>query len=187
MYSKWDFYNPSKVLTAKDASPSAANKDKKQEIQQKLDAVKLKVCQKREAAIRKRSSKLAIRAENMTTRFNKIASRVEEYYTNRLVPKGVTVENYDAIVADIENKEAAVNNAVANAKMAISSFSCDADNPKGKLADYHDSMKAVIAALKEYRTSVVNLIVAVRTKGKNIKSPGASNSAQPATSSAENE
>lgn len=173
-----------RVLPVHDATPAAS---KKEQIQQKLSEVKLKICESVESRIKTRSTGMATRAENMTTRFTKIADRVEEYYTNKLLPKGAVVENYDALVANVAAHEADVNNAVANTQSTISSFDCEANNPKGQLTQFKDEMKKVITALKEYRTSVVDLLVAVRTKAKNIKSPSATSSAQPATGSAEPE
>jgi hypothetical protein len=46
-------------------------------------------------------------------------------------------------------------------------------------------MKGVIGALQGYKKTVINLLVAVKTKGKNIKSPVATESAKPATPSAD--
>ena len=85
-------------------------------------------------------------------------------------------------MADVAAHEAAVNDALANSQSGISSFDCDATDPKGRLDNFKVDMKAVIVALKEYRTSIVNLLVAVRTKGKNIKTSEATGSAEPTTS-----
>lgn len=177
-----------RVLHEEDTTSSASKKEEKQALkQEKLNAVKLKVCEKVEARLKKRSVNIATKADKMADRFSRIAERVKEYYTNKLLPKGVTIDNYDALVADIAAHEAVANNAVANVKSSSSSFDCDANDPKGRLAQFKDEVKGVIAALKDYRETVVNLIVAVRTKAKNIKSPGATESAQPATGSAEPE
>ena len=46
-------------------------------------------------------------------------------------------------------------------------------------------MKSAISALKNYKKSVVNLIVDVRTKANDVKDPVATSSAKLATSSAD--
>lgn len=176
-------FSVSRVLHGKDATSSASKKEEKQALKQaKLEAKKLQICEKMESKIKKRSVKMVTKAENMVTRFDKIAHRVEDYYTDKLLPKGAVVDNYEALVADVAAHEAAVNDAVATAQSGTSSFDCDANDPKGRLGNFRVDMKSVIAALKDYRTTVVDLLVAVRTKGKNIKSPGATSSAEPTTS-----
>lgn len=176
-------FSVSRVLNETDATSSASKKEEKKALrQEKLEVKKLKVCERVESKINKRSVKMVTKAENMITRFDKISGKVKDYYTNKLLPKGGTIDNYEALVADVAAHEAAVNDAVANAQSGISSFDCDANDPKGRLSNFKVDMKSVIAALKDYRTTVVNLLVAVRTKGKNIKSPGATSSAEPTTS-----
>jgi hypothetical protein len=95
-------------------------------------------------------------------RFDDIAARVENFYTSKLVPKGKTLGNYDALVADIQSKKTAVNAALTKAQSDINGFSCTADDPKGLLRQYRLDMQAVKGALQDYRKSIKNLIVAVR-------------------------
>ena len=167
------------------ATSSASKKEERTALkQEKLEARKLKFCEKVESRINTRSVKMVTKAESMITRFDKIAGKVKDYYTNKLLPKGGTIDNYDALVADVAAHEAAVNEVVANAQSGISSFDCEANDPKGQLHNFKVDMKAVITTLKDYRKSVVNLLVAVRTKGKNIKTSEATGSSEPATSSA---
>ncbi len=130
---------------------------------EKLAAAKLIVCQKMEAAIQKRSTKMADRSANMEKVFDSIAARVEVYYTNTLLPKGKTVTNYDSLVADIATKKAAVATEITSAQTDSSSFSCSTADPKGQMTVFREDMQAVIKSLKEYRTSIKNLIVAVRS------------------------
>lgn len=176
-------FSVSRVLHGEDATSSASKKEEKQVLKQaKLEAKKLQICEKVESKIKNRSVKMVTKAESMVTRFGKIATKVKDYYTNKLLPKGGTIDNYEALVADVAAHEAAVNDAVANAQSGISSFDCDANDPKGRLGNFKVDMQEVKTALKDYRTTIVDLLVAVRTKGKNIKSPGATSSAEPTTS-----
>ena len=193
-------YERPRVLHEQDEATSSATRrdqikqkvhDRLEELKEKfearLEARKEKLCERVEAKITKRSEQLVNRAHRMTDRFDKIAERVEEYYTEKLVPQGATINNYDALVADVAAKGEAVDGALENAGSSIDEFDCSGDTPKGILTLFRGDMRSVIAALKDHRTAVVNLIVAVRTKGKNIKSPGATESAEPATGSAEPE
>ncbi len=128
-----------------------------------LTDAKLKACQARENAIKTRSEHLSQLVTTMEEKFDAIAGRVEEYYTTKVVPSGKTVTNYDSLVADIAAKKAAVGTALTKAQNDISGFSCDGSDPKGQMTTYRSDMQGVIQELKDYRTSIKDLIVAVRS------------------------
>lgn len=100
----------------------------------------------------------------MQEKFDAIAGRVEEYYTAKVIPSGKTVANYGSLVADIQTKKAAVQTALTTAQSHTGSFTCDGNDPKGQLTQFKDDMRAVKSALKDYRTAIKNLIVAVRSE-----------------------
>lgn len=149
--------------------------------QEKLAEVKLKVCERKRDSIVRRSTKLAERAQRQLTNFEQKANRVEDFYNNRLVPKGITLDNYDDLLADIEAKKQVVNEATTSAKTSAENFDCSSDDPKGQLTNYRIDMQNAIKALKEYRTSIKNLIVAVRTAAAKLATTSAT-----ATDSANN-
>ena len=136
---------------------------------QKLDAKKLKVCQTKEKVIKNRLDSLTRLVTNQEAKFDRIATRVENFYTTKVLPTGKTVSNYDALVADIDAKKATVDSALASAKTNADSFSCDSDDPKGALTQVRRDIQAVKSALHDFRKSVRNLIVAVRAVAKNEK------------------
>lgn len=137
-------------------SPKAWGKDK-------LEDKRLRLCQIHEAEIVKRHESLDNLSSRMFKVFDEIAGRVEDYYKNKVVPAGKSLPNYEALVSDIASKKSAVQTALTNAQGDISGFSCTADNPKAQIAQYRLDMKEVKKALQEYRISIKNLIVAVRT------------------------
>ncbi len=146
----------SKELQERAASRSA-------EIKQKLTAVKLKVCQTRQEIIKTRSQNLANRANRQFTVFGNIAERVETFYTSKVLPKGITVANYDQLVSDIATQKTGAQTAIAAATAAANAFDCSGDNPKAQLEDFNAKMKIARDALKDYRTAIKNLIVSVKT------------------------
>ncbi|KKS13791.1 MAG: hypothetical protein UU67_C0016G0004 [Candidatus Daviesbacteria bacterium GW2011_GWB1_41_5] len=155
---------------------STTGQENKQQGQNRLIDAKLRACQTREDAIKKRASRLTQLATNMEGKFDKHAQRVEEYYTSKVVPSGKAVANYDSLVADIDAKKAAVAAALTTAQNDANNFSCTGDDPKGQLTQFRKDMQAVKKPLKNYRTSIKNLIVAVRsvtgtTERENQKSP----------------
>lgn len=119
----------------------------------------LRSCQAREASIKKRMAQLTRLATNMETKFSSISVRVQDYYTS----SGKTLSNYDDLVADIQAKKDAVDSAIGTAKTNSDAFSCVSLDPKSQVNQFRLDMQAVKDALKEYRTSIKNLIVAVRS------------------------
>lgn len=130
---------------------------------QKLTEAKLKICQNKEAAIQKRNDQLTKTTENMLTKFDSIATRVETYYTGKAVASGKTISNYDALLAEITAKRSAVQTDLDKATADALAFNCTSDSPKGQLTQFRTDMQGVKQGLKEYRTSIKNLIVAIRS------------------------
>lgn len=129
----------------------------------RLTDAKLKSCQAKENAIKKRSDQLTKMANNMLDKFDEITARVKKYYTDVVVPSGKTVSNYDALLADIATKKTASQTVLTKAQDDAQVFSCTGQNPKGQLTLFRKDMQDVKKALKEYRTSIKNLIIAVRS------------------------
>ena len=145
-------------------SPGQANPQRESvNVKMRLQDAKLRACQARENGIKNRSIRLADLAKDMQYKFDAIAKRVQDYYTNTVVPSGKTVANYDVLVADIQTKKTTVQTTITNAQNNFSGFSCVSDDPKGAMAQFKEDMKLVKQALKNYRTSIKNLIVAVRS------------------------
>lgn len=129
------------------------------EAKERLEGKKLKACEAREKRIDATMEQMTKRGQAHIAVFTKISDRVQAFYTD----KGRTVENYDALVADVQAKKLAAEQAVSGAQSVGEVFSCASDNPKIASAEFRDAHKAQVAALKEYRNSVKNLIVAVKS------------------------
>lgn len=126
-------------------------------------AGQLRSCQARAEAIKTRSMNLTTFAENMEIKFDSIANRVKQYYTSSVLPSGKSVENYDTLVENIQTKKTAVSTALTTAQNNANDFTCDSGNPKVQMTVFREDMQAVKTALKEYRTAIKNLIVAIRS------------------------
>jgi DNA repair ATPase RecN len=128
-------------------------------------------CEARQEAVVKRMSQLVQLAEKIQAAFDRHATRVQEYYLNTVVPAGLTVDNYDELLADIAAKKAVVQTTIANAQTDVDEFSCDTADPRTYLTTFRTDMQAVKSALKEYRTSIKNLIVAVSRVAQDLETP----------------
>lgn len=155
----------SPILAIEEGSTPSAGK------RERVGQVKMKVCEAKQESIQKRMDQLTQLATNMQGKFATHTQRVMNYYTEKILPSGKTVANYDTLVADIEAKNTAVSENLAKAQLTANSFTCEAENPRQILTSFRIDMQKTKAALKEYRTSIKNLIVAVRGVAKTVESP----------------
>lgn len=125
----------------------------------RLADARLKACQNREKAINNIMSRIADRGQKQLDLFSSIATRTETFYAD----KGKTLSNYDALVAEVNAKQAAAQTAVDAVKSSSVTFACDGTDPKGAASSFKAALKSEIAALKDYRTAVKNLIVGVKS------------------------
>ncbi len=125
----------------------------------KLADAKLKACQNREKAINNILSRISDRGQKQLDLFTSIATKTETFYTD----KGKSLSNYDALVADVTTKKAAAQIEVDAVKADSVTFKCDGTDPKGAASSFKAALKSEIQALKDYKTSVKNLIVGVKS------------------------
>lgn len=126
-------------------------------------------CEVRQSAVVKRMSQLVLLSNKMLANFEAHATRVQNYYLTKLVPAGLAISNYDALLADIAAKKALVQTAIAEAQADADDFSCTSGEPKSYLNSYRVNMQATKMALKNYRTSIKNLIVAVSRAAEGLE------------------
>lgn len=129
----------------------------------KLTGGHLQACLAHESAIKNRSENMVNMGQNMETKFNNIALRVEQYYTDKVLPNGKTVSNYSQLLADIQTKKTAVDADLTLVQSDATNFSCSSTDPKTQLTGFRTDMQTLIQGLKDYRTSIKNLIVAIST------------------------
>ncbi len=132
------------------------------ERKEKLEEKKLKICEKRKGNITNRANKVAERIEKHFNRFGVLVTKVDNFYTTKLVPKGVVVENYAALKADIETQKSEVQGLLTTLKSDIAAFDCASDSPKSQLETVKTELKNVHLAMKDYRTSLKNFIKAIK-------------------------
>ncbi len=136
--------------------------ERQQQRQQRLEANMLRVCENRKVRIEAIMERGILRAERQIKLFDTIAGRVEAFYVN----KGYTLENYDELVAAVGTAKADAEANLATLK-ALEPFDCSADDPKGQIEAFKLAMASIREDLKDYRTSVKNLIVGVKSSKNN--------------------
>jgi len=125
----------------------------------RLEGTKLKACENREKAINNILDRIAKRGERRLDVYSAIFNRVQEFYEK----KGLSVSNYDTLVADVNAKKAAAQAALAQIDANTVDFKCDGSDPKGAAASFKDDLKVQIKALQAYKQSIKNLIMAIKT------------------------
>lgn len=135
----------------------------------KLNPARLKICQAREATLKNRSDKIINMSTAMLNNFEIKSQKVQDYYSQNLVHKGITVANYGNLITDVQIKKTAVQVSLSKARAEASVFSCTGTEPQKSLRDFKIYIQETNTALKNYRTSVNNLIVAVRTAANSAK------------------
>lgn len=144
---------------------------------ERLEEARQRICERRETAINRIMDRMALRSQRILNVFTKITERVEAFYTRR----GLTVGNYDALVAEVMAKKIAAETQVT-ALQNNEPFVCADDNPRGIGQAFKEDLKTTNDALKEYKTAVKNLIVGVKSaqgqisSNKNSNANGNSNS-----------
>jgi hypothetical protein len=91
--------------------------------------------------------------------FDKIADRTEDFY----VQKAYELDNYEALLSAMSSAKNDAEDAVAATKSAADSFSCETADLKSAGAALKETLNAQNDAIKDYKTAVKNLIVAVKS------------------------
>lgn len=128
-----------------------------------VSETRVRSCEARKDAVTNRMASLVRFANNMLEKFSAISLRVQQFYTDKVLPTGVTVANYDALLKDVADKKAVVETAVAKAQADVDDFSCDDSDIRDQYSTFRQNMQAVKQALQNYRTAIKNLIVAVHS------------------------
>jgi hypothetical protein len=137
----------------------SVTQERKVVVREKLSAAKLKVCEHRQATITDRTKRIADRGAKHVALLTTIADRVKAFY----VSKGNTLENYDALIADVAAKKAAAETAVQTITASTSDFKCSDGNPKQSMEGFKANVTLRHVAVKDYQIAVKNLIVGVKS------------------------
>lgn len=120
---------------------------------------KLKLCEKHLTNINGTMGRLGERGQKQLDTFTTIATRVEAFYTK----SGKTLDNYDALVAAVNAQKVVAQAAVDAVKADRANFKCDGTNPAGTAQTFKTDLQTEIQALKDYRTTIKNLITGVKS------------------------
>lgn len=157
-------------ITVGDDAPTTSKIVPRQDIKSKIEAKrleratkladnKLRVCKKREKAIGNIMLRVGDRGTKQLATFTKISERVQAFYKD----KGLMLDDYDSLVSEVNIKKIAAESAIENTKSSIPTFKCDGADPKGTAESFKQVSIVERQSLKEYKTAIKNLIVAVKS------------------------
>lgn len=135
----------------------------------KLSDIRLRLCEARQRGISQRVKFMLVRGKIIHTGHQKIYQRVDEFYNNKLVPKGYTLSNYADLKAEIEANKANVQTLLDAAKESGENFDCSSDDPKGQIDAFRADIKALIEANNAYKQSIHEFVKAVRDLAKTAR------------------
>jgi hypothetical protein len=141
----------------------------KARVEGRLDDIKQAVCEKRLTVIQRIMDRAGTQGTKHLAVFDKILDRVKDFYDT----KNLSVANYEALVTETTDMHDAAQTAI-DAVNDDTEFSCDGDNPVGKVNVFNGEVRAMRKALKEYRTSIKDLIVGIHSAAKAAEDADAS-------------
>jgi len=131
----------------------------KQKPETRLTNGRLKECQSHQTAISNIMTRISDRGQKQIDLFSTITDRVEKFYTD----KGTVLTDYDTLVSAVTDAKAHAVETVASTQTASTGFSCEDNDPKGHADSFKTNLKSQITALNDYKTSVKNLIVGIKS------------------------
>lgn len=146
--------------------------------------LKERVCENRKEFGAHRLAVVSERVNKLLDHMDGFLTRVEAFYTNKLVPQGIVVANYDSLLADISAKNSALESAISSVQTGSENISCEKGEVKTDLKNFKSTITALEKAMKDYRDSIKKFVQAIRTAAGNFKeSSEASESAETSTES----
>lgn len=125
----------------------------------RLSENRLQKCQEHSDKINQLMQQASERSTQKLATLDQVAKRVQEFYRNR----DYNVAQYDDLVASVNQKREDAVTALSQMNVDGEQFRCNGDNPDATLAAYRDAHKAKSAAIKEYKTAVRELILAIKS------------------------
>jgi hypothetical protein len=162
-------------ITELQAKREAARQEREASIEDVKSEIKERfkqACEARKASFQTRLENLVERSDTHLSVLDKILERVKSFKTS----KALSVANYDQLVASAEAKKEVVRDLQSAASQkAAEDFACDRTTALEGVQTFKDILKQQIESMKEYKTAVKDLIVAVKTAAKAARSESNAN------------
>lgn len=136
--------------------------------QEKLKVAKekyLKSCTEHQKAFKKKLNNINNMTKNNISTLETISLRVQTYVKN----KNIVVQNYESLLSNINEQKQLITDLQANATEDVNLFKCG-ENPgdaSGSVKSYKETRIQEINAVKAYKQTIKDLIIAVKNAATN--------------------
>lgn len=148
--------------TAELQQRQAALQKKQQEQAKKellLKQKRIEQCVAKSEGVNTALQKITENRQRIFNRLSELSDKVQAFVTN----KKLVVANYDQLIANLSTRKTTAEASI-NQVQAVNTLNCnDVRTPKDQLQTFRDKRKGSVDALKEYRTAVKKLILAVKS------------------------
>jgi hypothetical protein len=131
--------------------------ERRQNKTEKTAAQRQKVCVNVQKAVNNKLSAFNNHADSYLTRLNTAYTKLKDYQST----KNVQVDNWDSLLSAANDKQASATASVDALKALGTSVDCTSSDPAAMLASVKSGAADTRNVLKEYRTSLKNIIVAL--------------------------
>lgn len=129
----------------------------KEKTQEKSAELRQKACTARKNAMQKRLSAKVTVAEKHKELFDKIFTKVQNFYNQ----KGLSIDNYESLVEAVEDAQADTTEKLLALKSIDTSVDCSDPNVANTISTFREALGATRDSLKTYKTTLKELIAAV--------------------------
>lgn len=125
-------------------------------------AQRVKTCQNIQKAVNNKLKAFDNHADRYLTRLNGVFTKLQNFQSEKNLP----VANYDTLVATATQKQTDATVAVEALKSLGSTLDCTSSDPAGLLASVKSGASDTRDALKDFRTALKNIVVALAQANK---------------------
>lgn len=135
-------------------------------------------CEVHRKVINLRQKNIIAHAERTQNRLGNLTNAVIKYYTEKLIPQGKIVANYNSLVSDVTAKHALLTEALDKIKADTQGLTCEKNQAKTQFTTFRTDMQTLLKTFKDYRLSVLRLMQAVKKTAGTTEAGEASGSAK---------
>jgi hypothetical protein len=123
-----------------------------------LTEAEQRVCSRRQTVINNVMDRIGKRGDRHVELIDRISERTQAFYKD----KGLAVNSYDALLANVVTAKATADTAAQAVTDARADFACTGNDPIGSADSFKSQMYARSDAVKAYRDAVKALVLAVK-------------------------
>jgi hypothetical protein len=128
--------------------------EKKAQVKEQTQEHRQQACEARKTSLTKRMSRAVTQAENHKAVFDKIYTRVQDFYTN----KKLSVTDYDSLKAKVDTAQADAAASIQALKDTDISVDCTSSTVADSVSAFQTAVGSTRDSLKTYRAALVDLI-----------------------------